>query len=591
MTTPQILSVTILAATLVLFVWEKLRYDVVALLALLASFVCGIVPASKAFSGFSDQIVIVMASALVVSRAVSRSGSVERFLEPILPRLTSTNRQAGVLVGTVTVLSAFMKNIGALAMFMPIALQLARRTRTSPSRMMMPLAFGSLLGGIMTLIGTSPNIIVSRMREEMTGEPFAMFDFFPVGAGIALAGVVFLTFGWRLLPERRPSTASAESQFTVRDYLTEVRFLPDSPLIGGTVGDLEAMLGGEATVATIIRDKGRRYIPGEHWRLLDDDIMVLEADPQNLPKLLSDARLEITSEIPEGGETWEEMTLIEAVVTPQSPLAGFTVEEFQLRSRYGVNLMAIGRAGRNFITRLRQMVLQVGDVMVLQGPRHSMLSVLANLRCLPLAYRNLAFDQPNRLDLSLPILGIAMALVAFEVVPVNVGFFGAAVILVLTRHITIQEAYEAIDWPIVIMLAALIPVSDAIQSTGTSEIIASGLAALAGRMPAAGTVTMMLLATMLITPFLNNAATVLVMAPIAMSLAHKLGLNPDILLMAVALGAACDFLTPIGHQCNTLVMGPGGYKFGDYWKLGLPLSLIVLVIGSGLLLLVWPLMA
>jgi di/tricarboxylate transporter len=592
MTHEQFLSMAVLAVTLGLFIWDRLRYDVVALISLLAAIATGVVPMAKAFTGFSDQIVVVVASALVISKALSLSGTVERLLEPLAHRLTTTTRQAAVLVGAVTALSAFMKNIGALAIFMPVALQFSRRIKASPSRLMMPLAFGSLLGGVMTLIGTSPNIIVSRVREDLTGHPFSMFDFFPVGAGIATTGLLFLIFGWRLLPERRSPTSSAEGELRVRDYLTEIRLLPNSPLIDGTVGDLEALSSGAVTVAALIRDKGHRYIPGEHWRLLEDDIIIVETDPENLKKLLTTGKLEIVTGSAENADTmepWEELVLMETVVAPSSPLIGCTIKEFRLRSRFGVNVLALGRGGRQLVTQLRQIPIQVGDVMVVQGPSNAMATVLADLACLPLAYRNLAFDKPRRFNLTVPILMIAILLISLEVVTVAVGFFAAAVILVVTRHLSLREAYEAIDWPILVMLGALIPVSDAIQSTGASDLIAGGLASLATTLPPEGTVVLMLLAAMLLTPFLNNAATVLVMAPIAASLAHKMSLNPDPLLMAVAIGAACDFLTPIGHQCNTLVMGPGGYKFGDYWRLGLPLSIMVVVMGSALLLLFWPL--
>jgi di/tricarboxylate transporter len=592
MTHEQFLSMAVLVVTLGLFIWDRLRYDVVALISLLAAIATGVVPMAKAFTGFSDQIVVVVASALIISKALSLSGTVERLLEPLAHRLTTTTRQAAVLVGAVTALSAFMKNIGALAIFMPVALQFSRRIKASPSRLMMPLAFGSLLGGVMTLIGTSPNIIVSRVREDLTGHPFSMFDFFPVGAGIAMTGLLFLIFGWRLLPERRSPTSSAEGELHVRDYLTEIRLLTNSPLIDGTVGDLEALSSGAVTVAALIRDKGHRYIPGEHWRLLQDDIIIVETDPENLKKLLTTGKLEIVTGSAEKADTmepWEELVLMETVVAPSSPLIGCTIKEFRLRSRFGVNVLALGRGGRQLVTQLRQIPIQVGDVMVVQGPSNAMATVLADLACLPLAYRNLAFDKPRRFNLTVPILMIAILLISLEVVTVAVGFFAAAVILVVTRHLSLREAYEAIDWPILVMLGALIPVSDAIQSTGASDLIAGGLASLATTLPPEGTVVLMLLAAMLLTPFLNNAATVLVMAPIAASLAHKMSLNPDSLLMAVAIGAACDFLTPIGHQCNTLVMGPGGYKFGDYWRLGLPLSIMVVVMGSALLLLFWPL--
>ena len=348
MTHEQFLSMAVLAVTLGLFIWDRLRYDVVALISLLAAIVTGVVPMAKAFTGFSDQIVIVVASALIISKALSLSGTVERLLEPLAHRLTTTTRQAAVLVGAVTALSAFMKNIGALAIFMPVALQFSRRIKASPSRLMMPLAFGSLLGGVMTLIGTSPNIIVSRVREDLTGHPFSMFDFFPVGAGIAVTGLIFLIFGWRLLPERRSPTSSAEGELHIRDYLTEVRMLPNSPLIdwhrrrsGGPVGRRRHGRGPDPR-------QGPEYIPGEHWRLFQDDIIIVETDPENLKKLLAAGKLEIatgSSTAKDGrhgavGRAGPDGNGGGAIVAADR----LPIKDFRLRSRFGVNVLALGRA-------------------------------------------------------------------------------------------------------------------------------------------------------------------------------------------------------------------------------------------------------
>lgn len=588
MTYQQILALTVLAGALVFFVWDRVRYDVVSLTALLAAVAVGVVPAGQAFSGFSDQVVVVVASALVVSRALAKGGHAERLIEWIGPWLTTTGRQVVVLVVLVTVLSAFMKNIGAVAMFIPVALQLTRRTRTSPSRLMMPLAFASLLGGIMTLIGTSPNIIVSRLRLEIIGRPFTMFDFLPVGAAVAVVGVLYLALAWRLLPDRRPSGTATADRLTIQEYIAELRFRPGSPMVGRTVGDLERLGGGDLTVVAIQRGRGQVYVPAEHWPFLADDVIVLETDPRTLRKVLAEAELELAAKPESQAEPWEEFALMEAVITPQSPLVGRSVEDFRLRSRYGVNMLAVGRGGRQYLTRVRRMVLQGGDVVVLQGPRHTLPEAVVALEAIPLAYPTASVRRKRRRDFSLVILAAAIVLMSLELVPVSVGFFGAAVVLMLTRHISIREAYEAVDVPIVVLLACLIPVSDAIHHTGATQVIADGIGIVADRLPGPAIVVVMLAAAMALTPVLNNAATVLVMAPIAASLADRLHLNPDALLMAVAIGAACDFLTPIGHQSNTLVMGPGGYRFGDYWRLGLPLSLIVLVVGSGAILLVWP---
>jgi di/tricarboxylate transporter len=493
------------------------------------------------------------------------------------------------LVGSVTLLSGFVKNIGALAMLMPIAFQLARRTGTSPSSLLMPMSFGALLGGIVTLVGTSPNIIVSRVREQILGEPFNMFDFTPVGAGIAIVGVVFLTFGWRLLPRGRKGAASMDAAFNLEGYTTEVTVPEDSPAASLTVKALEELGENEIEVITLLRGSMRRYEPAGNLVIKAGDILILRGEPQALERIVALEKLELARE----GKSHEidtpsdEIGVMEAVITPDSKLVGSSVGQLKLFDRHAVNLLAVSRTGRRITHRLRAVKLRAGDVIVLRGNLAAMPETLGELHCLPLAERDLHIGRQRSL-FPIAVLAAAMALVAFNLVSVAIAFFGAAVILLLAGSLSLREAYDAIDWPILVMLGALIPVSDALRTTGGTDLIAAGLSQAAAPLPAIGALALLLAAAMAVTPFLNNAATVLVMAPIAASFAGSLGYNPDPFLMAVAIGAACDFLTPIGHQCNTLVMGPGGYRFGDYWRLGLPLSLIVLAVGVPLIAFFWP---
>lgn len=591
MTLQQLLAFAILGVTIALFIWDRIRYDIVAALALLSSVAVGIVPSDKAFDGFSDQIVIIVASALVVSAAVGRSGVIEWAIAPIAPYMKTTGTQIAVLVSTVAVLSAFMKNIGALAIFIPIAVQIARRTDRPASRLLMPLSFGSLLGGLMTLIGTSPNIIVSRVRAEIVGEPFAMFDFLPVGAGLAVLGVTFLVFGWRLLPRTGRSRTPPEELFKIEGYVTEARIPEGSALAGKTVEDLETLGNGEVTVAAIIREKFRRYVPSGNWTLYEDDILVLESDPHALQKLIERTGLELVGEKetaaePEAGH---DLLSVEAVVTSASPMVGRSLADLRLRQRYRANVLALSRRSGRTRTRLRRVRFQPGDVIVLQGAEDALPETFAELGLLPLAERNVQLGVHRRAFVPVTVLALAMAAVALHLVPVTIGFFAAAVLLVLFRSISLRDVYTTVEWPIIVLLGCLIPVSDAIRTTGGAELIAGWLSGVGGLLPPAGAVAMIMIAAMAVTPFLNNAATVLVMGPVAASLATQLGLGVDAFLMAVAIGAACDFLTPIGHQCNTLVMGPGGYSFSDYWRLGLPLSILVVVAGVPLILVFWPL--
>jgi di/tricarboxylate transporter len=590
MTLPQILAFTILAGMMGLFVWGRIRYDLVAVLALLAAVLVGIVPADKAFVGFSDDIVIIVASALLVSAAVAKSGILEAALARIAPYVTTTQAQMVVLVTTVTVLSAFVKNIGALAMMIPVAFQMARRTKTSPSRFLMPMAFGSLLGGLVTLVGTSPNIIVARLRGEMTGTPFGMFDFTPVGLGIAAAGVVFLILGYRLLPADRRGAASIEEALNIKDYVTEARVAPDSEMVGGTIADLHRLGEDTVKVTGLIRNERRSARPLPDAVIRQDDILLLEGEPVELERLVAAAGLKLSREhrVPEI-EAADEIGVIEAIVGPSSSLIEHSAESIALYERFHVNLIAVSRRGERLTERLRSLQLRAGDVVVLQGNLTRLPDTLRDLGCLPLASRDIRLGTSRRSLIPILVLAGAMGLVAFDVLPVAVAFFAAAVVLILARSLTLREAYAVIEWPILIMLGALIPVSEAVRTTGGTDLIAGWLSTAAALLPATGALVLIMVAAMAVTPFLNNAATVLVMAPIAASFAGQLGYRPDAFLMAVAIGAACDFLTPIGHQCNTLVMGPGGYRFGDYWRLGLPLSFIVVAVGTPLILLVWPL--
>lgn len=589
MTLDQGLAFAIVIAMMGLFAWGRWRYDLVAVLTLLAAVTVGIVKPDQAFKGFSDDIVIIVASALVVSASVARSGVIERAARWLGPYLTTINRQIVALVGSVTLLSAFVKNIGSLAMLMPVAFQLARRTNTAPSSLLMPMSFGALLGGIVTLVGTSPNIIVSREREQLLGHPYNMFDFTPVGAGIAIVGFLFLCFGWRLLPKNRRGAISMDAAFNLEGYTTEVSVPGDSPTAGSTVKALEDLAEGEVEVITLLRGSTRRHEPAGNMVIRANDILILQGEPAALERIVALEKLRLTRE----GKTHEidtpsdEIGVMEAVITPDSELVGSSVGQLKLFDRHAVNLLAVSRRGRRITSRLRLVKLRAGDVIVLKGNLAAMPETLGELHLLPLAERDLRIGRRASI-VPVAVLAAAIALVAFNIATVAIAFFGAAVVLLFAGSLTLREAYDAIEWPILIMLGALIPVSDALRTTGGTDLIAAGLSRASANLPAMGALALLLAAAMAVTPFLNNAATVLVMAPIAAGFAKNLGYNPDPFLMAVAIGAACEFLTPIGHQCNTLVMGPGGYRFGDYWKLGLPLSLIVLIVGVPLIAFFWP---
>ncbi|HEY3916927.1 MAG TPA: SLC13 family permease [Stellaceae bacterium] len=590
MTLPQFFSFAVLAGLLALFVWDRLRFDIVALLALLAAVACGIVPANKAFSGFSNPLLPLIAAALVVSNAVGKSGLIEQAVRFMRPALQHRRLQVGALTSAVAFLSAVVKNIGALAIFLPVAMQVARRNKRAVGEFLMPMSFGSLAGGMMTLIGTSPNIIASSLRQELLGKPYRMFDFLPVGFGITLIAIAFLSFGWRLLPIRGKGQDSDEP-FQVEDYLSEVRVPDRSPLAGKTVAEFETTSEGSVNVTTIIREGRRRYTPAGHWRIFAGDILIVESNPQDLHSLVRGSALELVDpEEPKvDGTGVADTVVVEAVITPESPMVGMTARALRLRGRYGVSLVAISRSGKRNVTRVAHIPFSAGDAIALQGDAQSMSETLASLGCLPLAERNLQLGRPRKLAAAALILFGCVALSATEVVPPEIAFTGGAVLTVLCGILTLREIYEAIDWPILVLLGALIPIGEAVRTTGTTDLIAGWLGSASATLPIAATLAMLLVITMLLTPLVHHAAAVIVMGPVAVAIAKHLGLNGDPFLIAVAVGASCDFLSPIGHQCNTLVMGPGGYRFRDYWHLGLPLSFLVVALGTPLILAVWPL--
>jgi di/tricarboxylate transporter len=590
MTLLQAYAFAIILGMMILFIWGRLRYDVVAMLALVVSLAAGTVAPEAAFSGFGDDIVIIVASALVVSAAVARSHLVDIALRWLARRLGGFRVQLLVLVGTVTLLSALVKNIGALAMMMPAALKIAKSSGTSPALYLMPMAFGSLLGGLITMVGTSPNIIVSRVREEMTGAPFGMFDYAPVGLGLSAVGLAFLLLSARrLLPQDRRATASLGEAVNVNDYNSEAGVPPESVIVGQTVGAFLGLADGQVTVTGLIRDGSRRAVTLPDHVIRAGDILQLRGQPDGLELAAKKAGLTLArqdKQAPDGAA--ERVGIIEAVVRGTSPLVRQSAARLRLFDRQRINLVGLSRSGKRMTERIGDTTLEPGDVLLLQGPQAILPERILELGLLPLAEREIRLGSVRRDILPLVILAAAMGLTAAGMVPVAVAFFGAALAMILTGAISPEAAYEAIEWPILVMLGALIPVSEALQTTGGAELIGDLLSSLASGLPVWGAVALIMVVAMAVTPFLNNAATVLVMAPIAAIFADRLGLAPDAFLMAVAVGAGCDFLTPIGHQCNTLVMGPGGYRFGDYARLGAPLSLLVLLAGVPLILMVWP---
>ena len=583
MTIDQMIVFSIIAAAMAMFLWGRIRYDVVAIMALLAGVYAGVVPAMAAFTGFAHPAVITVAAVLIISRALQKSGLVDQLARMLSPTRRTTTLQVAATSALGALLSSFMNNVGALALMLPVTLRNAVKARRSPSLVLMPLSFATLLGGMVTLIGTPPNIVISTFRQDLTGEPFAMFDFAPAGLAACIGGIVYLSFiGWRLLPERiAPRKAAALTG--VERYSFETGLPEGSPLVGTRVRELEAACENEVTVLAIIRNGMRRLAPAGSERFRPGDMLIIEGDPVVINPLADGRRL-MKLGTPEAGNDRlrsDDVQIVEAVVMPDSVLEGRNMRAVRMHARYGVNLLAVSREGKSPIARLKNIRFRTGDVLLMQGEAEQMDVALRSLGCMVLASRGL---QPlrggTRAWLPALIFAAAIAVAAFGLLPVPIAFVTACLALVLTSCISVNEIYTGIEWPVLILLGAMIPVGQALEATGGTGLIAGAIIDAAGGLPVWAVLGLLMLCSMWISDIIPNATTAILMAPIGARVAAGLEANPDAFLMAVAVGAAAPFLTPIGHQSNTLVMGPGGYHFTDYARMGLVMELLVVALAT-----------
>jgi len=626
MSTPQIAILAILAATMGLFLWGRWRHDLVAMGALLATVAAGLIAPTEAFSGFGHPAVITVACVLVLSAALQASGAVDALSAVVVPRTAGPTLTIAAIAGLAATLSAFMNNVGALALLMPVAIQVAGRLGLPPGRVLMPLAFGSILGGMTTLIGTPPNLIVSGFRAQSAeegglGASFAMFDFAGVGVSVALAGLAFIVIGgWRLVPSRHVSGAEG---FTTGPYLTEARVPRGSKAENLSLRDVEAAMSeSDAQVLALIRNERRIAAPHPSREVRAGDILLIRAEPEALTATLSELGLRLeedvssddqphTPDVPDediedaeaadenllGDPTpqakgaalqSEEVTLGEYVVRPRARLAGSSATDLGLRTRHGINLLAISRQGERPAGRLRRMALHEGDVLLMQGRPDALGDFAQDYGLIPLAERDLRLPNPRHAAATGGIMALAVAGAAFGLVPAAVSFAAGVLAVVAFGLLPLRRLYDAVDWPVVVLLAALLPVADAMATTGAADVVASALLAPVQALGPAAALALIVIVTMTLSDFMNNAGTAAVMCPVALGTASQLGVASDPFLMAVAVGASCAFLTPIGHQNNTLILGPGGFHFGDYWRLGLPLEVIVVAVGVPALLYFWP---
>lgn len=581
----------ILAGTLILFASGKLRFDYVAILALLTSVFCGVVSAQDAFSGFGHPAVITVAAVLIISKALQNSGVVAYLASFLAPTRVSERRHITASTGLVALLSCFMNNVGALALMLPVTLQNAEKAKHSASKLLMPLSFASLLGGLVTLIGTPTNIVISTYRTQFTGEPYSMFDFTPVGLAVAVVGLIYIaTIGWKLLPDRLPHSGKSRL-LHVEDYITEVHVPEGSRVLGMSVRELERDCENELAVMAIIRNDKRRSAPSGSERIGIDDTLILEGDPSILEPLIANGNLmrheksEATMQAVGSGD----VRITEMVLLPNSAIEGQSMRGIKMHDRYGINLLAISRRGEKPKSRLAKTRFKTGDILLLQGEGNVLRQTSASLGLLELAERDLQ-EQPKRRYMfrAIAIFAAAIILAATGVLTVPIAFVSAVVALIAVRAVNAREVYTSIDWSIIILLGALIPVGDALQTSGGTTLIANAILDISMGLPNWAVITFLMVGSMWLSDVIPNTPTAVLMAPIGATVAAKLGVSPDPFLMAVAIGCATPFLTPIGHQSNTLVMSPGGYRFTDYARMGLGLELVVVVTAVPMIMIFWP---
>lgn len=590
----QVIVFAVIISTLVLFIDGRIRYEYVSIMSLLFLTITGVISPEETFSGFGHPAVITVASVFVISAALIKSGIVERLVILLNGKSPSLHFKIAGLMYITAFLSAFMNNVGALALILPVALRIAKDSKTSPSKFLMPVAFASLLGGMVTIIGTPPNLIISNYRVQFSGQSFNFFDFSPVGITVVIIGIGFtVLLGIKFIPERK--SQREDELFNIGEYLSEVVVTETSKMAGKRIRDFYEIFKVEVGVLSINRNKYKIIIPKPNERLFPGDVLIIKTDSLELKELinrtglsLKGAKLDFLESMPNLKS--DEFSLVEVVLRDDSLLIGRTALEVKLRNRYNVNLVAVSRKGELSIGRLKRFRFKAGDILLLQAPVSILQDIYNKLSCLPLAERSVKINVDKKgtsqfLPLGLFFIGIVFTTIGF--IPVQIAFSAVAILLVTLKMITPREFYEAIEWPTILLLGTLLPLGSALQKSGAADTIAGLLTKLSFMFSPAWMIVILMLITMIITNLISSTATAILMGPVALSLASSLGFSPDPFLMGVCIAASSAFLTPIGHQSNMLVMGPGGYKFTDYWRLGLPLCIIVIVCGIPLILLLW----
>jgi di/tricarboxylate transporter len=591
MTFDQVFLFSLLIFIFSLLLWGKIRYDIVTIAALFIAFVAGVIPQEHVFSGFSHPATIIVALVLIVSRGLSNSGAIELLSRFLVDGSRKLGTHIGLMSTIAAALSAIMNNVATLALLMPVDMQAANKAKRSPALTLMPLSFATILGGMVTLIGTPTNVVIATFREKALGEPYRMFDFTPVGIVVASIGILYVaTVGWRLIPHDRSKHDTTKELMDMEGYIAEAVVQTDSKFIDKKLRDLDTLSAeNDVNVLGLVRRGVRLPGTARNHVLREKDILVLEAGPDAIEQFVGSAGLKYIGTDKHASILSENLALVEVVVPENAFIKGRSAMDVRLLYRQGVTLLGVSRKGNRFRDRVRKLEICAGDVLLLLGPEDQLPDVVAWLGCLPLAERGLQVIQRHKAILAVGLFALAIIVASVGWLYLPLALMGVVVAYVLLKIIPLSQIYTSVEWPVIVLLACLIPISSALELSGGTTLVAQAIVDLTQGLSPVVVLTILMLITMTMSDLLNNVATALIAAPISVDIAQQLNVNPDSFLMAVAVAASCAFLTPIGHKNNTIIMGPGGYSFGDYWRMGLPLEILVVVVGIPMILIVWPL--
>ena len=590
MTTDQGILFALIALIFIFLIWGRVRYDVVAFAALVIAFVAGGVPKNAVFSGFGHPAVIIIALVLIVSRGLSRSGAIELLARQVVDSGRSLRSHVGIMAGISAALSGVMNNVAALALLMPVDMQAAQRAKRSPALTLMPLSFASILGGMVTLIGTPPNIVIATFREDALGEPYTMFDFAPVGGVVALAGVLFVALvGWRLIPAERRQHDAAKELDDLKAYIAEAKAPESSSAVGKQLKEMNPLAEeNDVRILGLVR-RGKRLAGSARREVLrKNDLVVLEGSPDAINQFIGAVGLTHVGSDRHAGIASDGGEVMEVVVPAEARIVGRSAIQSRMLYRHGVTLLGISRKGQRIRQRVRKEPIRAGDILLLLGPEEQIGDVAEWLGCLPLANRGLEITQRSKAWTAVAVFAVAIVAASFNWIYLPLALGAVVVLYVMLRIVPLSQMYDSVEWPVIVLLGSMIPIGTALEANGGTELVASVIVNWTDGLPAIAVLAILMIVTMTLSDVLNNVATALIAAPIAIDIANRLNVKPDPFLMAVAVATSCAFLTPIGHKNNTIIMGPGGYQFGDYWRMGLPLEVIVVAASVPAILVFWP---